>query len=164
MLDWDNYSTWSVLLVDNEPDNVEVVTIALEFFGMTVKTAKDGVEGLEILQDFSPDLILLDLSMPEMDGWEMRTRVKADPSWQHIPIVALTAHAMSGDQERALDAGFDGYLVKPINIPTLLTDLRAALALARTPTQTTPEGPSQVGMAANPGPDHNREDGSDAHK
>lgn len=139
MLDWDNLSTWSVLVVDNEPDNVAVVSFALQFYGMTVKTAENGIEGLEVLKDFMPDLILLDLSMPEMDGWEMRTRVKADPRHQHVPVVALTAHAMIGDRERALKAGFDGYLSKPVNVPTLLDDLRATLAPTEEPAHVSSE-------------------------
>jgi CheY-like chemotaxis protein len=117
----------SILLVDDEPDNVEVIAEALEFFGMSVRTARNGVEGLEILNDFVPDLILLDLSMPKMDGWEMRKQIKARPQTQGIPIVAISAHAMVGDKERALEAGFDGYLTKPVNIATLLDDLRAVL-------------------------------------
>ncbi|NDJ76797.1 MAG: response regulator [Chloroflexi bacterium] len=126
-LDWDNFSTWSVLLVDDEPDNVEVVAETLQFYGMTVRTAENGAAGLDTLQEFVPDLIILDLSMPVMDGWEMRTRLKEDPQTSHIPVLALSAHAMSGDKERALEAGFDGYMPKPIKVPTLIQDLRAAL-------------------------------------
>src|SRR5579859_5049711 len=110
MLDWQNTSTWSVLIVDDEPDNLEVVAEALEFFGASIKTAKDGLDALAVLQDFTPNLILLDLSMPKMNGWETRARLKADSKIARIPVIALTAHAMAGDLERALAAGFDGYL------------------------------------------------------
>lgn len=127
MLDWNNLSTCSILVVDDEPDNVEVMITALQFFGMTVYSAQNGQAGLDVLTTVTPDLILLDLSMSPMDGWETRVNIKADPKLHHIPIVALTAHAMSGDKERALQAGFDGYLAKPVNIPTLLNDLRATL-------------------------------------
>jgi len=70
---------------------------------------------------------LLDLSMPVMDGWETLRRLKADPQTQNIPVLALSAHAIVGDADRALAAGFDGYMTKPVNVPTLLQDLRAAL-------------------------------------
>lgn len=137
MLDWGNLSSLLVLLVEDEPDNAEVIEMALSFSGISVRTAQNGVEGLEILQNFLPDLILLDLSMSKMDGWEMRARVKSDPRTQHIPVVALTAHAMSGDKELAMEAGFNGYLTKPINVPTFINDLRTALEIE---VPTTPQG------------------------
>jgi CheY-like chemotaxis protein len=124
MLDWQDPSTWAVLVVDDEPDNLEVVADTLTFYGVSVKTAEDGLDGLAVLQEFDPDFILLDLSMPKMNGWEMRTRIKADAKRSLIPIIALTAHAMPGDVERALAAGFDGYLIKPIDVRTLLDDIR----------------------------------------
>jgi two-component system cell cycle response regulator DivK len=127
MLDWPNINTWKVLVVEDDPDNRAVIGDVLEFHGMTVKTAENGVEGLQVLQTFVPTFILLDLSMPKMDGWEMRTRVKSTQGFETIPIVALTAHAMPDDKKRVLDAGFDGYLKKPINVGTLLDDLRATL-------------------------------------
>lgn len=127
MLDLTNPQAWSILLVDDEPDNLEVVADSLSFFGLKVKTAANGAEGLEVIKDFMPDLILLDLSMPKMDGWQMRQHVKANPETQHVPVLALSAHAMAGDRERALEAGFDGYLTKPINIATLVDDIRKAL-------------------------------------
>jgi CheY-like chemotaxis protein len=127
MMDLTNPKSWSILVVDDEPDNVEVVTDTLAFFGLTVKSAPNGVEGLELLKTFTPDIILLDLSMPKMDGWEMRQAIKRNPATVQIPVIALSAHAMAGDKERALDAGFDGYLTKPIRIATLLEDIRTEL-------------------------------------
>lgn len=127
MLDLANPQAWSILLVDDEPDNLDVVAESLTFFGVNVRTATHGEEGLEVLKSFTPDLILLDLSMPKMDGWAMRQHVKVNPATQHIPILALSAHAMAGDKERALGVGFDGYLTKPINIATLIDDIRAVL-------------------------------------
>lgn len=127
MVDLAAITSWSVLIVDDEPDNLEIVAESLVFFGLSVKIARNGLEGLDLLKEFSPDLILLDLSMPKMDGWEMRSRVKADPVNRDIPVVALSAHAMAGDKERALQAGFDGYLTKPVNIMTILGDIRSTL-------------------------------------
>jgi two-component system cell cycle response regulator len=128
VLDWNNVSDWVVLTIDDEPDNLELVAESLEFYGMTVQVANNGVEAIQILETLSPTLVLCDLSMPQMDGWETRTRIKANPGMNTIPVIALSAHAMVGDKERALAAGFDGYLTKPLNIPSLVQDLRAALA------------------------------------
>jgi two-component system, cell cycle response regulator DivK len=128
MTDWDNVTTWQVLVVDDEPDNLEVVAETLEFRGAQVKTAPNGKTALEVLETFEATLILTDLSMPVMDGWVMRSQIKSNPKLMHIPVVALSAHAIAGDQERALDAGFDGYLTKPVNILTLLDDIRSAIS------------------------------------
>lgn len=127
MINWQDVSTWYVLVVDDEPDNLEVVAETLEFRGAQVKTAPNGKEGLDVLGDFSANLILTDLSMPVMNGWQMRAQVKSDPNTSQIPVLALSAHAIAGDKERALEAGFDGYLTKPVNIHTLLDDIRSAL-------------------------------------
>src|SRR4051812_41029277 len=126
MIDWQDVKSWIVLLVDDERDNLEVVAETLEFRGAEVKTALNGVEALDVLQTFMPNLIVVDLSMPVMDGWVLRTRIKAMPAIQNIPLLALSAHAMIGDKERALAAGFDGYMTKPVNIYTLTDDIRIA--------------------------------------
>jgi two-component system, cell cycle response regulator DivK len=151
MLDWNNLAAWHVLLIDDEPDNLEVIAETLHFHGIAVKTAHNGIEGLDMLKSFSPTLILLDLSMPKMDGWQMRQHIKSDPRTQHIPVIALTAHAMAGDKERALQAGFDGYLTKPISIPNFLIDLRASLRPDGIPkiSSVIPSNSSVVGSAAN---------------
>jgi CheY-like chemotaxis protein len=127
MINWQDVSTRYELVVDDEPDNLEVVAETLEFRGAQVKTAPNGREGLDALGDFAANLILTDLSMPLMNGWQMRAQVKSNPNTSHIPVLALSAHAIAGDQERALEAGFDGYLTKPVNIHTLLDDIRSAL-------------------------------------
>lgn len=126
MIDWQDTSTWRIMLVDDEPDNLEVVSETLEFRGAVVKTAENGKEALDILENFEPNLILTDLSMPVMNGWEMRARIKAQPNMSDVPILAISAHAISGDSERALEAGFDGYMTKPVKINTLVDDIRAA--------------------------------------
>jgi two-component system, cell cycle response regulator DivK len=128
MLNGRDASSWRVLLVDDEPDNIEVVAESLEFYGMTVQTAENGELGLEALKIFTPDLILLDLSMPVMDGWQMLRNLKANEETRPIPVLALSAHAIVGDKDRALDAGFNGYMTKPVNVRTLIQDLTAALA------------------------------------
>jgi CheY-like chemotaxis protein len=131
MLDWTNVNQLSVLIVDDEPDNLEVIADSLRFFGMTVEVATNGIAALDILliQRRCPSLIMLDLSMPKMDGWETLKHIRANPVTRSIPVMALSAHAMPGDRKRALDVGFDGYMSKPVNIPTLMRDLRTALKL-----------------------------------
>jgi two-component system cell cycle response regulator DivK len=95
--------------------------------GAQLKSAMNGTEALEILKTFRPNLILLDLSMPVISGWDMLNILRANPDTQNICTIALTAHAMPSDQERAQAAGFNGYLSKPINLPTLLTDLEHSI-------------------------------------
>ncbi len=127
MIDWQDISTWKVMIIDDEPDNLEVVAETLEFNGAEVNTAPDGKQALEELKNFPANLILTDLSMPVMNGWVLRSQVKADAKLSDIPILALSAHAIAGDQERALEAGFDGYLTKPVDIHTLANDIRLAV-------------------------------------
>ena len=127
MLNWDAVSTWTILVVEDERDNADVISGMLNFYGASVQQAENGQVGLDKLQTFTPTLILMDLSMPTMDGWEMLRQLKTHPAWQDIPVVVLSAHAMDGDKERALDAGFDGYVTKPIHVRTLITDLRRAM-------------------------------------
>lgn len=126
MINWQDVTTWHILVVDDEQDNLEVVAETLEFKGATVRTATNGEEALTVLDDFRANLILTDLSMPVMDGWKMRYQIKTRETLRHIPVLALSAHAIAGDQERALEAGFDGYLTKPVNIHTLLDDIKSA--------------------------------------
>lgn len=118
---------WVVLVVDDHPDNLTVAKTALTFYGAKVVTANNGQEGLEALPQVQPNLILLDLSMPVMSGWTMFEQVRADPTWDAVPIVALTAHAMHGDRERVLEAGFQGYIPKPFNVVTLVSDIQNAV-------------------------------------
>ena len=130
-------SNWTVLIVDDEPDNLAVAEKVLTFGGATVHTARHGKEGLTLLANVVPSFILLDLSMPEMDGWEMFEAVRANEDTSRIPVIALTAHAMAGDRERVMQAGFDGYIAKPFRLSTFLSEiLRCFRELARPNSQT----------------------------
>ncbi len=118
-------ANWTVLIVDDEPDNLAVAEKVLTFGGAVVHTAGNGVEGLKVLEALNPapSFILLDLSMPQMDGWEMFNRIRTDPTTQDIPVIALTAHAMAGDRERVMEAGFDGYIAKPFRLSTFMSEI-----------------------------------------
>lgn len=128
MLDWNNTATWHILVIDDERDNLDLVVEALGYHGAgVVESAKSGVQGLEKLTNFQPNMILLDLSMPEVDGFETLQRLRQMAAHQQTPVVAMTAHAMRGDKERVLEAGFDGYITKPISVMTLIQDIRLAV-------------------------------------
>lgn len=112
-----------ILVVEDEPDSLEVAVILLEMYGAEVITASNGLEGLEQARKHHPKFIISDLSMPEMSGWEMVHTLKNDRSTIDIPVIALTAHAMTGDRDRALAAGFHNYLSKPLRPETFVNDL-----------------------------------------
>lgn len=114
---------WKILVVDDEPDSVEVAELLLELHGAQVLTAYNGRDGLALALEQLPRFVVADLSMPEMSGWAMLHELKKNPATQHIPIVALTAHAMAGDRERVLQAGFHGYISKPLRPETFVNDL-----------------------------------------
>jgi len=108
-----------ILIVDDNPTNLKLVRVLLAGEGYQVRTAADAEEALAVLQSFKPRLILMDLQMPGMDGFELTRRLKADPATGRIVILALTAYAMKGDEERVLAAGCDGYIAKPIDTRAL---------------------------------------------
>jgi len=105
---------WTILLVDDDQKSLEIMVELTTFFGATAHRAENGKAGLELARTVQPDFILTDLSMPVMDGWEMIKQLKNDPALAKIPIIALTAHAMVGDREKALAAGCHNYLSKPL--------------------------------------------------
>ncbi|HTI63899.1 MAG TPA: response regulator [Gemmatimonadaceae bacterium] len=113
----------SILLVEDNEDNRIIYATALRYAGYTVIEAVTGTQGIQQAREHQPDLILMDISVPELDGWEATAVLKADPRTQHIPIVAVTAHALPGDEERSLQAGCDGYLAKPIPPAALIADV-----------------------------------------
>ncbi len=119
---------WIVLIADDEPDSIELITEALEYQGATVRAAANGREALALLEHFKPTLILTDLSMPEMDGWAVLRSVRKNAALAAVPVFALTAHAMAGDVERGLAAGFSGYITKPISPLSLVNDILERLA------------------------------------
>lgn len=108
-----------ILVVEDNFDNMTLITDVLHSLQYDVLSARDGEEGISVAKAELPDLILLDLSLPRMDGWTAAKHLKADHTVSHIPVIALTAHAMLGDREKALAAGCDDYLSKPINLREL---------------------------------------------
>jgi two-component system cell cycle response regulator DivK len=109
----------SILVVDDNPANAALVSFLLKKKGYEVRTAADAVEALAMVRDYAPRLIMMDIQLPGMDGLELTKRLKADPATRQTIIIALTAYAMKGDEERARQAGCDGYVSKPIDTRTL---------------------------------------------
>jgi CheY-like chemotaxis protein len=122
-----------ILYVEDNEDNVYVVRQRLTRAGYAVQVAADGEQGLAMVAADRPDLILMDLSLPGLDGWEVTRRLKASPDTRHIPIIALTAHAMTGDREKALAAGCDDYDSKPVDFGRLRAKIQALLPGDRAP-------------------------------
>ncbi len=118
---------WDVIVIDDEPDSLEVARFILAFYGANVHTATNGKEGIGLVEQIKPRFIISDLSMPEMDGWEFVSTLKSAARSQSIPVIALTAHAMKGDRERAIEAGFHNYLTKPLTANTFMDELLTLL-------------------------------------
>jgi CheY-like chemotaxis protein len=104
-----------ILVVDDNPVNLKLARVTLGVEGYEVGTAADGLQAIDMVPVFQPDLILMDIQLPGIDGLEVTRRLRADPATAHIPIIALTAYAMKGDEERVVAAGCDGYIAKPID-------------------------------------------------
>ncbi len=117
----------TILLVEDNEMNRDMLSRRLKRRGFDVEMAVDGREGVEMAQAGEYDLILMDMSLPEIDGWEATRRLRASPHTEKIPIIALTAHAMAGDREKALEAGCDEYDTKPIELERLLAKIDALL-------------------------------------
>jgi CheY-like chemotaxis protein len=109
-----------ILIVEDNEMNRDMLSRRLERRGFAIVMAMDGQQGVEMTRSERPDLILMDMSLPVMDGWAATQAIKADPELLKIPVIALTAHAMAGDREKAMAAGCDDYDTKPIELPRLL--------------------------------------------
>jgi two-component system cell cycle response regulator DivK len=116
-----------ILYIEDNEDNILILKRRLGRLGYDVASAMDGAEGIAMVAEHKPDLILMDLSLPVMDGWEATRRLKAAPETRHIPIIALTSHAMVGEKEKALAAGCDDFDTKPVEFQRLLAKIRALL-------------------------------------
>jgi CheY-like chemotaxis protein len=117
-----------ILLVEDQEMNRDMLSRRLKKRGYEVSIAVDGAEGVDKARSEAPDLILMDMSLPVMDGWEATRTLKADEATRSIPVVALTAHAMSTDREKALAAGCDAYETKPVELPRLIETMEKLLS------------------------------------
>lgn len=118
---------WVVVVVDDEPDSLEVAQTLLEMCGARVMTGVNGMEGYELAVTHRPNFIISDLSMPQMTGWELIHKLKTTLATQDIPVIALTAHAMKGDRELALGAGFHNHISKPLQPQNFVNDVLSLL-------------------------------------
>ena len=116
-----------ILYIEDNPGNRMLVRRILEAEGFSIAEATDGLAGLEMAAEMRPDLILLDINLPEIDGYDLAKRFRDTPGLQQVPILAVTANVMQGDRERTLEAGCDGYIQKPIDVDRLPEQVRAAL-------------------------------------
>jgi two-component system cell cycle response regulator DivK len=121
-----------ILVVEDDDDTQGMVRFLLEYKGYEVLLAKDGKHGLEVANREKPDLILLDLAMPEMDGWSVAHRLKGDPATKAIPVIAVTAYTMSSDRRMAFNAGCDGFIGKPMNVPEFIAEIEKFLGKSKT--------------------------------
>ncbi|MBI5667360.1 MAG: response regulator [Chloroflexi bacterium] len=122
-----------ILLVEDNEMNLDMLSRRLEKRGHQILIATDGAQGVALAQSEMPNLILMDMSLPVMDGWEATRRLKAAPETKHIPIIALTAHAVAGDRERCLEAGCDEYENKPVKFPQLVAKIDMLLERSAQP-------------------------------
>ena len=123
-----------ILIFDDNPYNVKLASFVLERAAFIIEAVLDSTLAMACVAAFRPDLILMDIQMPKIDGLELMRCLKADPALCRIPVVAFTAYAMHGDQDKLLAAGCDGYLSKPINVATFADEVRALLAPKPVPT------------------------------
>jgi two-component system cell cycle response regulator len=117
-----------ILVIDDDLASLELMTYLLRAFGHMLLCAGDGAEGLQVIGRELPDLVICDVHLPHIDGYEVARRIKGHPTWRTIPLVAVTASAMAHDRAMALAAGFDGYLTKPIDPETFVQQIEASLA------------------------------------
>ena len=121
----------NILVVEDNIDNYELVRIMLEHSGFETFLAVNGRDGVDAARKQQPDLIVLDMMMPEMDGWRAAEKIKSDKRTKHIPVIALTVRTLPAERKRALEAGVDAYLTKPINMPLFMETIENALEKSR---------------------------------
>ncbi len=129
VLEFDRMPSRRILIVEDEEANIAVVRNILEIMldQDDVLVARDGHEGIKLAYEHNPEIILMDLSLPKLDGWEVARSLKSNPRFKKVPILALTAHAMVGDREKALEAGCDDYYAKPIEVDEFIHFMRPYL-------------------------------------
>jgi two-component system cell cycle response regulator DivK len=118
-----------ILIVEDKPSSRELLRTVLEQLGYEVTEARDGEEGLELIHQQTPDLVLMDLQIPERNGYDVLQEIRKDPGLAHLPVLAVTASAMPGDQEKALAAGFTGYISKPVSLAHLRAEVNRLLGV-----------------------------------
>ena len=119
----------TILIVEDEPRNLKLLRDLLQRFGYEILEALDGEQGVKLAGEKIPNLILMDIMMPKMDGLEATRIIKADIKTKHIPVIALTSYAMKGDREKTIEAGCDGYIAKPIDIKEVLKTIETYLTV-----------------------------------
>ncbi|WP_019644432.1 response regulator [Novispirillum itersonii] len=120
----------TVLIVEDNDLNLKLFRDLLEASGYQTLQSKDGMDGLRLVRDHKPDLVLMDIQLPEISGLEITRMIKADPEIRHIPVLAVTAFAMKGDEEKIRDGGCDGYIAKPISVASFLQTVQSFLGEA----------------------------------
>jgi CheY-like chemotaxis protein len=118
-------SHWNMLIVDDEPDNIGVLELVFRFHQAKVRVAESGHQCLTMMEQEAPSLMLVDIHMPGMSGYDLLKVIREDQRWQTIPIIAVTAYAMNGDDEHIIASGFDGYIPKPISAMTVANEVKA---------------------------------------
>ena len=122
-----------ILVVDDEEHIVMILKDSLEFSGFQVVTAADGLEALQVFEKEQPELVVLDIGMPKLDGWEVCRRLKSDPKTRDVPIIILTAYAQTSDQRRGLQLGADRFVTKPCDLTYLVEEMNMLLSLRKKP-------------------------------
>jgi len=131
-----NPELWRVMAVDDHPESLTIVKFILAFHHAVCLTLSNGTDCLEQIEGYNPNLLLLDLRMPGKSGWEVVQTLRTIPTYKTLPIIALTANAMRGDEEKVMAAGFDGHLIKPISPQTFIADIQAILSRLSEPKPT----------------------------
>jgi two-component system cell cycle response regulator DivK len=121
------FGGWCFLIVDDSVDTLNMLQVVLERYGIHVSRALDGAQALQRAVETQPDMIITDLAMPTMDGWELIAQLKSNPRTQTIPVVALTAHALLDDRQRAIAAGADGFVIKPVTPGAFIKELMSLI-------------------------------------